>query len=567
MRNISFSFIQPVKLWFTLYFFWYTIILFLLLFTLNGISLAQNKSAIVTTEFVTGKASINTAILKTTLTTVTTGQATNITSNSAMLNGTLGLSSSVDVKYWFEYGTVSGSYSEKVDVGSRYGPGGEIKVSWTVSGLSAETTYYYRFLAEDYAGITYGSEVSFTTTFVPLPVVTTGAVTNITTNSVKLNGIVNTSGWTTTVWFEYGTSHNSYTNTSSTQSVSETTDTTVSIEISGLSAGTTYYYRLVAQNSAGTAYGSEMSFTTTDTASPNGSISINAEGYYTNTTTVTLTLSATDDVGVSGYYISTSSTTPSASDSGWTAITSTTSYTEDISYTLSSGDGSKTIYVWYKDASENISRLASTSIILDTATPTIIITSPTSSATYTSTSNVVSLDGVAFDSTSGISGVTWVNSNGESGTATGTTSWSISNVSLSSGDNVITVTALDGAENTNTDIITVTYSQPTPIPSPSPTPNEKGSISGYVIDRRGNPIESAKIRLKVTNTKVLKKTTSDEDGVFEFADLDADTYTITALKKGYKTVKQTITLEEGEYTDIEIEMKKTSKRIAVTIEH
>ena len=54
--------------------------------------------------------------------------------------------------------------------------------------------------------------------------------------------------------------------------------------------------------------------------------------------------------------------------------------------------------------------------------------------------------------------------------------------------------------------------------------------------------KSAKIRLKGINSKVLRKTISDEDGFFEFANLDADTYIITALKSGYKTVKQTITL-------------------------
>ena len=59
----------------------------------------------------------------------------------------------------------------------------------------------------------------------------------------------------------------------------------------------------------------------------------------------------------------------------------------------------------------------------------------------------------------------------------------------------------------------------------------------------------------------MKKTVSDEDGVFEFTDLDADAYIITALKKGYKTVKQAVTLEEGEEKDIEIVIKKMGKKI------
>ncbi len=403
------------------------------------------------------------------------------------------------------------------------------------------------------------------------PTVTTGIATNITDNSATLNSTVNANGLSTTAWFQYGTTSGSYSNTSSTQSVSGSDNTTVSVGISELSSGATYYYQIAAQNSAGTSYGSEASLATpSDSTVPSGSISINNGASYTNSTTITLSLSATDNAGVTGYYVSTSSTTPSVFSSGWTSINSTTSYTADVSYTVSSGDGSKTVYAWYKDTSENISSNASASIILDTTTPTIIITSPTSKATYTSTSNVVSLDGIAFDSTSGISSVTWVNGNGESGIATGTTSWSISNVSLLSGDNVITVTAIDSAENTSTDTITVTYFQPTPtlpptvtlLPLPTPTiePNKTGIISGYVIDRRDYPIKSVKIRLKGT-TKVLKKTVSDEDGVFEFADLDADTYAIIALKKGYKTVKKTITLEAGEEKDIEIVMRKTSKRI------
>lgn len=66
--------------------------------------------------------------------------------------------------------------------------------------------------------------------------------------------------------------------------------------------------------------------------------------------------------------------------------------------------------------------------------------------------------------------------------------------------------------------------------------------------------------LKLVNSKILRKTISDEDGLFEFTDLDADTYIITAIKKGYKIARQTITHEEGEEVDIEIVMKKTKRR-------
>lgn len=89
----------------------------------------------------------------------------------------------------------------------------------------------------------------------------------------------------------------------------------------------------------------------------------------------------------------------------------------------------------------------------------------------------------------------------------------------------------------------------------------KAKIYGYVLDIRGNPIESAKLTLKGIKTGYNSTTSSDADGYFEFKDLEADTYVIIAKKKGYKRAKQTVQLGEGEEKEVEIEMKKTSRRI------
>ena len=52
----------------------------------------------------------------------------------------------------------------------------------------------------------------------------------------------------------------------------------------------------------------------------------------------------------------------------------------------------------------------------------------------------------------------WVNTQGGSGTATGTTSWAASGIVLRPGTNVLTVTARDAAGNTATATLTVTLS-------------------------------------------------------------------------------------------------------------
>ena len=92
----------------------------------------------------------------------------------------------------------------------------------------------------------------------------------------------------------------------------------------------------------------------------------------------------------------------------------------------------------------------------DTTGPTVTITSPTSSPTYSTGTSTIDLSGTSSDNVS-VSSVTWSNDRGGSGSCTGTTSWSKTGVSLFSGVNVITITATDSSSNTGTDTITVTY--------------------------------------------------------------------------------------------------------------
>ena len=109
-----------------------------------------------------------------------------------------------------------------------------------------------------------GSKFAFAT---PLPIVaTTCEVTDVTSNSATSHGKITSSAGEqlVTVWFKYGTARDNYTSTSTsiTQSVSSGT-TKASIEISGLSPNTTYYYRIVGQsNEFGESTGREKSFTT-----------------------------------------------------------------------------------------------------------------------------------------------------------------------------------------------------------------------------------------------------------------------------------------------------------------
>ena len=100
------------------------------------------------------------------------------------------------------------------------------------------------------------------------PVVTTGAAGGIGAKTATLNGTVNASGASTIYWFEYGTTTSYGLQTGTHGAGSGTSARPVSAHIFGLVAGTTYHFRLVAQNSAGTTDGQDQTFTTSAANAP-----------------------------------------------------------------------------------------------------------------------------------------------------------------------------------------------------------------------------------------------------------------------------------------------------------
>lgn|GEM_PF-5011620 len=93
------------------------------------------------------------------------------------------------------------------------------------------------------------------------PSATTGAATNITSTSATLNGTVNPNGAATSYYFQYGTS-TTYTAQTSPQSAGSGTDwQRASAQVSGLTPGVTYHFRIVASSDHGRTFGSDATFT------------------------------------------------------------------------------------------------------------------------------------------------------------------------------------------------------------------------------------------------------------------------------------------------------------------
>lgn len=97
--------------------------------------------------------------------------------------------------------------------------------------------------------------------YIPVPpIVNTLSATEITGTTATLNGWIETEGFATSLYFEYGTT-TSYGNIINLENNIGGSVPVYTI-LSNLSSQTTYHFRLVATNSGGTTYGDNMTFTT-----------------------------------------------------------------------------------------------------------------------------------------------------------------------------------------------------------------------------------------------------------------------------------------------------------------
>ncbi len=197
--------------------------------------------------------------------TLRTNRATNITTNSATLNGYIDANGN-NATRWFRYGTTSSTMYLTTNI-VNHGTGAK-NVSDSVYSLVPNTTYYYQVVASDSQGThneanieQFHTNASFIT-----PSGSTSAVTTIATGvsrtGAQLNGLLlNTSSYATSTYFEYGTDVIMNNRTVS-KAMGTGTSLPLSDYITGLAPNTTYYFRANAENANGRVFGSIETFRT-----------------------------------------------------------------------------------------------------------------------------------------------------------------------------------------------------------------------------------------------------------------------------------------------------------------
>ncbi len=189
--------------------------------------------------------------------------ASGVTQTAATLAGTAnpnGASTTCQI----EWGTTT-AYGTTTPVSANPGSGtSAVAVSIpALSGLTPNTPYHYRVDCTNAGGTTNGGDQTFRTTAIPVPTVVTGSASGVTQTGASLAGTVNPNGFGTTCRFEYGTTtaYGSSVDCAAAPG-SGSSAVAASAALAGLTAGTTYHYRLVATNGGGSTAGADATFTT-----------------------------------------------------------------------------------------------------------------------------------------------------------------------------------------------------------------------------------------------------------------------------------------------------------------
>jgi DNA-binding beta-propeller fold protein YncE len=202
---------------------------------------------------------------------VTTGATSAIERTSAKFEGVVNPEGTKVESCEFEYGT-STAFGQTTPCVPAPGSGpSPVTVSAEVSGLTLETTYYYRLVAGYAKGLNDGAPKTFQTPGL-VPGLKTEAATGVELSGgqlvATLNGSLSPDGLDTHYYFEYGETNAYGSSTPEVDAGSASQLEHAQAQLTGLKPYVFYHFRIVATNSLGTARGADTIFNTAGVVPP-----------------------------------------------------------------------------------------------------------------------------------------------------------------------------------------------------------------------------------------------------------------------------------------------------------
>ncbi len=347
--------------------------------------------------------------------------------------------------YMIYYGTASRNYGPGIPV--------ENITSYNITGLVAGNTYYLSVAAVDTSQNESGFSLERIVELKPAPDISNPSIviqspesTNYSTNAstISISGVATDNVDVVQISWE-----NSQGGSGNAEGLSNWTIADIPLFVGENEIVVT------ASDSAGNKGTALINvvYNVPDIISPSIVISLptNESTYETDIATITLAGTALDNVGLSLI-----NWVNLAGESGTAVGTDTWSI---ASVDLMEGENEITLTAVDEAGNQGSAKLVVTYIPPDIIGPEVIITSHSTGSVFETENSAINLSGTAGDNI-GVSQVAWANSNGGSGIANGTESWTVSLDSLVEGENVITVVALDDVGNQGSESLTVIFSPP-----------------------------------------------------------------------------------------------------------
>jgi hypothetical protein len=226
---------------------------------------------------------------------LTGSPATGVTGTAAEVSGSVNPEGVTVTACRFEYG-LSTSYGSTApcSVAAPLTGNAAIQEAASLEALQPNETYHYRLAAVSAEGTAYDADQTFQTAALE-PSLDNQSVSALTQTSATLNASINPNNQETTYHFEYGTAatYGTVLPASDVGIGSGYGDVIVGQELSGLTPGTTYYFRVVATNATsppGGTTGADQTFTTPPLQPP-----VVATGQASGVTQTSATLTGTID--------------------------------------------------------------------------------------------------------------------------------------------------------------------------------------------------------------------------------------------------------------------------------
>jgi hypothetical protein len=194
---------------------------------------------------------------------VVTGEASSVAMESATVSGTVNPDGVAVTECKVEYGLTS-SYGQSqacaqspAEIGAGPSP---VPVEAQLANLSGGSVYHYRLVAVNANGASRGADQTLKTSG---PSISAEAVSNALFTEADVTARINPNAESTTFHVEYGPSSSYGASTPESAPIgSDNSEHVVSTRITGLTPGTTYHFRFVATNSAGSTRGADATFAT-----------------------------------------------------------------------------------------------------------------------------------------------------------------------------------------------------------------------------------------------------------------------------------------------------------------